>query len=619
MCGIAGIVNTERFDIEQVVVLRDRLVHRGPDSSGIWKSQDERVALAHRRLSILDLSPSGHQPMFSMSGRYAMVFNGEVYNYLELRAELEKLGHVFQSSGDSEVILAAYAEWGEACLPRFNGMFAIAIHDRGNEYHPPSLFFARDRVGKKPLYIAHNGIELAFASELKAIPESMRGSLNLDALNFYLALGYIPDKLCIAEGVMKLPAAHAARYMIDTGELKQWRWWSLPSLNANENSDMDQLLDEAEALMHDSVRLRMRSDVPVGVLLSGGLDSSLVVASAANASSHVKTFTIGFPGSRLDETNYAAIVAQHFGTEHHVLALNEPSLSLLDEMRPLIDEPLADSSLIPSYLVSKLTAEYVKVALGGDGGDELFGGYGDYTTALTDARRLAFFPSFLLRALALVAGQLPTGVRGRNRLYALRGGPYQSLVWGSPYFDAPARKRILSPEVVAALGDRFMAPERFRLGLFEQGQDPVDSMTRTHFGSILPDDFLVKVDRASMAVGLEMRCPLLDYRLIDFAFGRLPSIWKVKGSESRRLQKKLGQRWLPAQLDIERKQGFSIPLDEWLRRSQGKELKEIKGQLPSVINKKEIDALLAGHMKGRANGSRIFSLIMLGLALANFL
>lgn len=617
MCGITGIASLEHFDIKRVTELRDRLTHRGPNSSGIWKSSDGHVALAHRRLSILDLSPSGHQPMLSASGRYTMVFNGEVYNYLELRTELEKLGHVFYSSSDSEVVMSAYAEWGEACLPRFNGMFAIAIHDRGNEQEPASLFFARDRVGKKPLYIAHNKTSLAFASELKAIPIKMRGNLNLDALNFYLALGYIPDTLCIAEGVTKLPPAHAARYLIDTGEFKQWRWWSLPPLKADPGADIEQLLDEAEALLHDAVRLRLRSDVPVGVLLSGGLDSSLVVASAAHASTHVKTFTIGFPGSRLDETDYAAIVARYFGTEHHVLPLREPSLSVLEELAPLIDEPLADSSLIPAYLVSKLTAQQVKVALGGDGGDELFGGYGDYTTALNDARCLSLVPPFLLRWLALAAGQLPTGIRGRNRLYALQGGPYQSLVWGSPYFDAPARKRILSPEIVTMLGDRFMAPELFRLELFEQGQDPVDSMTRTHFGSILPDDFLVKVDRASMAVGLEMRCPFLDKRLVDFAFARLPSTWKVQGNESRRLQKKLGQRLLPPQLNIERKQGFSIPLDEWLRNSKCKELEEVRGGLPSIINQKEVDALLAGHAKGRANGSRIFALIMLGIAIKN--
>lgn len=618
MCGIFGLVNIKSsVDISAVTTYRDKISHRGPDDSGVWQSLDKRVAFGHRRLSILDLSAAGRQPMLSPSGRYAMVFNGEVYNYLELRIELEQLGHHFCGSGDSEVILAAYVEWGEACLARFNGMFAIVIYDSGDLNTPASIFFARDRAGKKPMYIARRGDCLSFASELKAIPKAMRGGVSLHALNFYLALGYIPHALCIADGVTKLPPAHAARFIIDSGDYQQWRWWSLPLLEATGAENIDELLEEAEALIHDAVRLRLRSDVPVGVLLSGGLDSSLVVASAAHASTKVKTFTIGFPGSHLDETDYASIVARYFGTEHYVLALPEPSLSVLDEFATLIDEPLADSSLIPSYLVSKLTVGYVKVALGGDGGDELFGGYSSYTTAMMDAARFGWMPQFLLKGAALAAGQLPTGMRGRNRLYALRGGVYESLVWGTPYFDAPARRRILSTEALALLGNDFMAPELFRLGLLTEGRDPVDSMTRTDFGSVLPDDYLVKVDRASMAVGLEMRCPLLDYRLVELAFSRLPSVWKVLGKESRRLQKRIGHRLLPPQLNIERKQGFSIPVNEWLRTSHGVELREMATSLPISINQSEVDNLLTGHAKGRNNGGRLFALIMLAHSVRN--
>lgn len=618
MCGIVGRVDL-RGNVNSTLVeqSRDRLAHRGPDDAGIWISPCGRVALGHRRLSILDLSVSGHQPMVSACGRYVIAFNGEVYNYVELRTELETLGHRFIGSGDTEVVLASYVEWRERCLTRFNGMFAIAILDQGSEDVPASLFLARDRAGKKPLYVSRDSVGVAFASELKAIPSTMRGELNLGALNHYLALGYVPGDLCIASGVTKLPPAHAARYWLNGGAFEQWRWWCLPAFVPEFGRDRELLADEAESLLHDAVRLRLRSDVPVGVLLSGGLDSSLVVASAAHATTRVKTFTIGFPGSRLDETNYAAIVARHFDTEHHVLELPEPSLSVLDELAPLIDEPLADSSIIPSYLVSKLTVGHVKVALGGDGGDELFGGYGDYTTAMRDAAHLGWLPEWLLKGVALAAGKLPTGMRGRNRLYSLRGGPYQSLVWGSPYFDGPARRRILSPEAVNQLGHDFMAPERFRLGLFLQGRDPVDSMTRTHFGSILPDDFLVKVDRASMAVGLEMRCPLLDYRLVDFAFGRLPSQWKVSGLEGRRLQKRLGQRLLPPQLDIERKQGFSIPVNDWLRGGDAGRLTGLERKLPQYIDSREVQRLISGHSSGRANGGRLFSLLMLDIAHRN--
>lgn len=618
MCGIIGLLGTGAAHSESFDAWRDRLHHRGPDDAGTWVSSCGRAMLGHRRLSILDLSAAGHQPMVSACGRYVIVFNGEVYNFVELRSELEASGYVFNGSGDTEVVLAAFVRWGEACLSRFNGMFAFAVFDRGDASTPATLFLARDRAGKKPLYIARQGDSLAFASELKAIPESMRGAVSPDALNHYLALGYVPGALCIVKGVEKLPPGHAARYRLDSGAFSAWRWWQLPRLDADEDVPVEQLVDEAEALLHDAVRLRLRSDVPVGVLLSGGLDSSLVVASAAHASSSpIKTFTIGFPGSRLDETGYAEIVARHFGTDHHVLPLPEPSLAVLDELAPLIDEPIADSSLLPAYLVSKLTVGHVKVALGGDGGDELFGGYGDYTTAMADAARFGWVPPAAFRAGAGLAGLLPPGVRGRNRLSALRGGPFQSLVWGTPYFDAAARRRLLSNDLLDALGDRLMAPELFRLGLFQTGQDPVDAMTRTHFGSILPDDFLVKVDRASMAVSLELRCPLLDMRLIEFCFSRVPSRWKVQGREGRRLQKLLGERLLPRQLDIERKQGFSIPLNEWLRGGDAPRTRHLASDLPRWFKPGEIDALRAGHASGRANGGRLFALMMLDLACRN--
>lgn len=620
MCGINGLASRSAEACSNgFEAMRDRLRHRGPDDAGTWRSSCGRVRMGHRRLSILDLSPAGHQPMLSVSGRFAMVFNGEIYNYVELRLELERLGHCFNSSGDSEVILAAYAEWGQDCLKRFNGMFAIAIYDHGEGKTPASIFFARDRAGKKPLYIARSNDGIAFASELKAIPECFRGGLNPEALNFYFALGYIPAEHCILDGVCKLPPAHAARYVIDSGKFDQWRWWSLPQLVPSGTVGVDGLLDEAESLLHDAVRLRLRSDVPVGVLLSGGLDSSLVVASASRAAAHIKTFTIGFPGSRFDETSYADIVARHFGTEHHVLPLPVPTLSVLDELAPFIDEPIADSSIMPTYLVSKLTAQHVKVALGGDGGDELFGGYNDYTTACIDHERLKYVPGFVFEAASKLAGALPTGLRGRNRVYALRGGPYQSLVWGSPYFDEPARKRILPSDMVGGLGNGFLSPELFRLALFNTGCDPVDAMTRTHFGSILPDDFLVKVDRASMAVALEMRCPLLDVRLIEFAFGRLPSEWKVVGAEGRRLQRMLGARLLPSELNVNRKQGFSIPLDDWLRSTGEQGLMRSLEVLHDFVNMNEVRRLVRGHLNGRANGSRLFALMMLAISLKNIL
>lgn len=617
MCGIVGKagLNTQ-IDSKLVAVMRDRLTHRGPDADGLWSSTDGRVVLGHRRLSILDLSATGHQPMQSHCKRYVIVYNGEVYNYQELRYELELNGQRFTGSSDTEVILAAYIFWGKKCVSHFNGMFSFVIYDSGTISEPKRLFFARDRVGKKPFYYQYNANGFAFASELKALDTSE--GMDLFALNYYLALGYVPADLCIAKGIAKLPPAHAGEYMLDTGKCHTWRYWLLPAYAPVTDVCIEDLIDEAETLLQDSVRLRLRSDVPVGVLLSGGLDSSLIAACAARATSGpIKTFTISFPGTRYDESQYANVVAQHFATEHHVLELPTPTLAALYDFAPFIDEPLADSSIIPAFLVSLLTAQHVKVALGGDGGDELFGGYSDYRVAMRDAHRLGWIPMSLFSMFSALASKLPAGVKGRNRISALRGGPFQSLVWGSPYFDSGLRKRILSHDCMSTLGSAYESPEMWRLALFETGIDPIQSMTKTHFGSILPDDFMVKVDRASMAASLELRAPLLDVRMVEFAFEKIPSHWKVQSGETRRLQKCLAQRLLPKELDLERKQGFSIPLNEWLRSSGGAEIKQVRHYLPSCIDQCEVDGLLKGHAAGRANGGRLFALLMLALASKN--
>jgi len=617
MCGIYGLIDfrnpVEHAELQQRSML---LAHRGPDDSGTWVSAEKTVGLAHRRLSIIDLSPAGHQPMASDDGRYRIVYNGEIYNFCDLRYELEKVGCRFRGRSDTEVVLAAYQVWGEECLKRFNGMFALTIYDAGAGNESPSLFLARDRAGKKPLYYRLDGQRFQFSSELKAIAGG--GSLNLTALNHYLALGYVPDGQSLAAEVYKLPPAHAARLSLPSLHLTTWRYWELPINTADPSDDGEELAHRVQALLEDSVRLRLISDVPLGVLLSGGLDSSLVAAAAVSQSSEsIKTFTISMPGSRLDESAYARRIADFLGTEHHVLEADSLSLSVIDDLAPFVDEPLADSSLIPSFLVSQLTRCHVKVALGGDGGDELFGGYLDYPVSLADEQRLGNMPRGLLRTAAQAVARLPAGIRGRNRIASLRGGPLQQMIWGSPYFDLELRRRILAPQSVAELDGVLDTPEQWLLSLFRIGNDPVDCMTRTHFGSILPDDFLVKVDRSSMANSLEVRTPFLDYRLIEFAFGSIPSAWKVQDGETRRIQRILARRMLPPDFDMSRKQGFSIPLDDWLRADRCKKVREYISYLPEFIERKEIENLIVGEMKGRTNGSRLFALIMLGIALKN--
>ncbi len=617
MCGIYGAYSSRGdLRVDDLTAHRDRLLHRGPDDGGTWVSADGRLGLAQRRLSIIDLSQGGHQPMMSADSRFVIVFNGEIYNYREIRAALKSQGAVFASDSDTEVLLQAYVTWGESCLERLNGMFAFAVFDQGAAQTPPSLFFARDRAGEKPFYYAHETGYFSFASEVKALTRT--GQIDLQALNHYLSLGYVPGDMCLFAGVNKLAPAHCGRLDLASGAVSIRRYWSLPTHQPAASVEGEALAQEAGALIEDSVRLRLVADVPVGVLLSGGLDSSLVVAAAARVSSTpVETFTVALPGSALDEAHHAQKVASFFGTRHHVLPLDKPSLSLLDGLAPYIDEPIADSSILPAWLVFGLARKKVTVALGGDGGDELFGGYSDYMTSYADARRWGAVPAPMLRGLATAAALLPAGVRGRNRLSSLRGGPFQQLIWGRPYFDSSLRRRILKPAAAELLGTALEAPEQFLLARFNQGADPLDAMTRTHFGSVLPDDFLVKVDRASMMHSLEVRAPMLDHRLIEFTFGRVPSHWKVSGTESRRLQRLLAKQWLPQDLDVNRKQGFSIPINEWLREEGEAGLMARMGGLPDIINMEEVQRLVRGHIAGRANGGRLFSLIMLAIAMRN--
>lgn len=617
MCGITGLVDKNGYyEANHFDGLLRLLTHRGPDDRGTWTSACGRIRLGHTRLSILDLSMAAHQPMVSLCGKYIIVFNGEIYNFRELRSELEQSGLKFTGTGDTEVALAAYIKWGAACLKRFNGMFAFAVYQQSIGDKPASLFLARDRAGEKPLYYSNvNGV-FRFASEIKAL--HIGGELDLFALNFYLALGYVPHHLCLFKGASKLPPAHFALVNMDTGELAIECYWTLPENRPVTNVDGPELAEEAGELIEDSVRLRLVADVPVGILLSGGLDSSLIVAAAAQVSSHpIKTFTMTLPGSSLDEAHHAKQVSNYFGTQHHVLAMNHLSLNLLDGFAPFVDEPIADSSILPAWLVFGLARNEVTVGLGGDGGDELFGGYSDYTTSLMDAQRWNWVPPPLMCTIAKAAAFLPAGMRGRNRLASLRKGPMQQLIFGGAYFDSKLRSRLLKPGVVSELGAGIEAPEYFLLQLFNQGTDDLDRMTRTHFGSILPDDFLVKVDRTSMAHSLELRTPFLDHRLIEFAFGKVPSEWKVSMGESRRLQRILAKKWLPPDFCINRKQGFSIPINEWLRTEGEKGLMARMEGLPDVILMDNVRKLVRGHMLGRANGGRLFALIMLSIAMRN--
>ena len=609
MCGIAGVATASgAIAMDVLTCMRDVQRHRGPDDEGLWRAADGTVALAHRRLSIIDLSEGGHQPMADAGDDAHIVFNGEIYNYREVREELRRLGHEFRSASDTEVILAAYREWDAGCLDRLNGMFALAIYDRRTR----RVFAARDRAGEKPLFYRHAAGAFSFASELKALladPACPR-RLDLDALESYLAFGYVPHDQCIIHGVRKLPQGHALVYDIPGDTLRVWPYWTLPEPAATaEPASAEELTERLERALLESVRLRLIADVPVGIMLSGGIDSSLVTAMAARTAGRVKTFTISFPGhGSYDEAPYARIVADHFGTDHTVLEGEPANVDLLPQLARQYDEPLADSSMVPTYLVSRLIRREATVALGGDGADELFGGYPHHSWVQSQARVRALIPAPVGRALRPAAtALLPVGMRGRNYLVGLTGDRAFAVSQFNQFFDPATRHQLLAP-----LGAD--APERFKASLGPRHGTALQQVTATDFRSYLVDDILVKVDRASMLTSLEVRAPWLDPAIIDLAFAHVPDRLRATAHERKILPRRLASRLLPPSLDLTRKQGFSLPLGAWFKGEWGSFFRDaLSGGHPSIFNRTVIDRLLAGQERGRSNTQRLFALAMFEL------
>ena len=610
MCGIVGVASgASAFDPDMVARMRDTLCHRGPDDHGLWADPTGRVALGHRRLSIIDLA-GGHQPMADASDELQLVFNGEIYNYQALRGELTGLGHRFQTAGDTEVILAAYREWGTRCVERFNGMFALALYDRPRR----RLFGARDRAGEKPFFYRESAGTFAFASELKALlaAPSCPRSVDQASLEAYLAFGYVPHDHCILRGIRKLPQGHALVYDVDTGVSRTWAYWSLPRPIAGDPASDEDLVDSLETTLLEAVRLRLIADVPVGIMLSGGVDSSLVTAMAARVASRVKTFTISFPGQGVyDEAPYARLVAEHFGTDHVVLEAQPATVDLLPQLARQYDEPLADSSMVPTYLVSRLIRREATVALGGDGADELFGGYPHHSWIQSQAQLRKMIPASVGRALRPAAtALLPTGMRGRNYVVGLTGDRAFGVSQFNQYFDPAMRRRLLAP--LGAGGSD--APEQFKASLVPADATPLQQATIADFRSYLVDDILAKVDRASMLTSLEVRAPWLDPAVIDLAFGRTPDRLRATASERKILPRRLAARLLPPSLDLTRKQGFSLPLSAWFKGQWGDFFRDVlAGPEQTTFDRRTVDGLIAGQLKGRSNTQRLFALAMFEL------
>jgi asparagine synthase (glutamine-hydrolysing) len=608
MCAIIGVASRHTItDREWLSSGCAAMIHRGPDDGGLWWSTSGDVGLAHRRLSIIDLSPGGHQPMHDEVNQLSIVFNGEIYNYVDLRDILRAKGHTFRTQSDTEVILAAYSEWGVECLSHFNGMFAIALYDERRK----RLFLARDRAGEKPLFYSTRGAQLRFASELKGLlaDPAFSREVNPEALDCYLAMGYVPGEACILQGVHKLPPAHALTFDVASGKTNIWRYWHLPAPPNVDGSDEELLVEELETLLADSVRRQLVADVPVGVLLSGGVDSSLVTAMAARASSRVKTFTVGLEGyEKYDEAHFARLVANHFGTEHIELQAGNTSPDILNLLARQYDEPLIDSSMVPTFLVSQLVRQHCTVALGGDGADEMFGGYEQHRRSLLLKSKVGRIPLGVRKLLAATGeAALPTGFRGRNWIRALAVDFETELPSVNSHFGPRERRALLGP-------DWRTPADQVRERRIPSVPDLLQRDTRMDFENYMPEDILVKVDRASMLASLEMRAPFLDFRIAEFAFGKVPSRLKANSTERKILLKRLCEKVLPPQFNANRKQGFSIPLPGWLKAGPWRDfVSDVLLDPKSTFDRRVVNNLIEGHGRHRNNSERLFGLTMFEL------
>lgn len=575
MCGIAGILIAPHADprlLAAAGAMNESLRHRGPDGGDIWSDEGSGIALGHRRLAIIDLSDAGCQPMLSHGGNLALTSNHEVYNFLEMRPELEGLGHRFRGHSDTEVMLASFESFGiEASLRRFDGMFAFGLWDRARR----ELHLARDRLGKKPLYVALVPGALLFASELKALRQfpDFHPTVDPAALEMVLRQGWVPDRLCIYRNVFKLPPGtmltlRAADLDALTSEQMRARarpWWSLADAVGAPRAQVDPAEAEAELdqLLRRAVRARMLADVPLGAFLSGGIDSSAVVAlMQAQSSRPVRTFTIGFDEVGYDEAAYAARVARHLGTEHTELRVTAAEArAVIPELPHIWDEPFADESQIPTLLVSRLARRHVTVALSGDGGDESFGGYARHFTAPRLAQVLGI-PIGLRRTVGLLGpGMLERIVRATAPLRRMGGDGARKI---ARVLDASDDAELYAR--LTAICDRpaMLTPRGASIDSVPDLPDLASRMMYRDTIGYLPGDVLVKLDRASMSIGLEGRCPLLDHHVVEFAWG-LPTEFKVRGGKGKWLLRRVLGRYVPEALFERPKAGFNVPIGTWLR------------------------------------------------------
>jgi len=627
MCGIAGLFHLttpKPVDPARVERMCDAMVHRGPDGAGVWTAPG--VGLGHRRLSIIDLAGSP-QPMHAADGRAVIVFNGEIYNYRELRTELAARGAVFRTDGDTEVILAAWQQWGPACLARLNGMFAFALYDVGQR----TLFLARDRLGVKPLhYAALSDGSLAFASELKGLLAHplLRREIDPLAVEDYLAWGYVPDHRAILKGVHKLPAGHYLLLRHGSPLPAPVRWWEPSFADRRRESAADL---EAELLHHlrEAVRSRMAADVPLGAFLSGGVDSSSVVALMAEMSgSPVKTCSIGFAEAGLDESAYARQVANRFATDHHARAVSPDDFGAIGQLAAMFDEPFADASALPTWRVCQLARETVTVALSGDGADEALAGYRRQRFHRHEDRLRQLLPQGLraplfggLGAIWPKADWAPRPLRAKTTLLALSEPADAAYARALAVTTPDQRDRLYSPEFQRLRRDYRAEQPLLETMAHAPARSALDRAQYADLTFWLPGDILTKVDRTSMAVSLEAREPLLDHRLVEFA-ARLPEGLRIRGTQGKWLMKQAMRRYLPEDILMRPKQGFVTPIAQWLRGPLAPAARAIAGSTTLArtgwLDPAAVAGMAEAHIAGRSDHSRLlWQLLMLDRSLTH--
>jgi asparagine synthase (glutamine-hydrolysing) len=622
VCGIAGIVGRQGEVIDPADVHRmcQTIVHRGPDDEGVYSHG--YVGLGMRRLSIIDLA-GGKQPIHNEDGSVWVVFNGEIYNFPELRGELEGRGHRFYTHSDTEVIVHLYEEMGADCVKKLRGMFAIALYDTKQDV----LLLARDRLGKKPLHYALHQGRLLFGSEIKTIlalhPEL--AEVDSEGLLQYFYFGYIHDPRTAFQHIRKLPAGHLMEFR--GGEMRIRQYWDLPEYGTHPAISEDECLEELERRLEEAVRIRLISDVPLGALLSGGVDSSIIVALMARTSAKpVKTFSIGFRAEEFNESEYARLVAERFGTEHHELVLEPDLEETLTYLSGMMEEPFGDSSMLPTYYVCRMARRHVTVALSGDGGDELFAGYDRYLVAM---ERPKFDP--LQRWLGpiyrdRVHGLIPAGMYGKNLAWNASLNDRDRYLDGISFFPALHRERDLFTqeylESAARLPDPLMEWQRLYDGA--PARDRLSRLLYLDTKTYLNSDILTKVDRMSMATSLEVRVPMLDHEFVEWVTS-LPVDWKFRAGTRKRILKKLAERLgIPSALLHRKKQGFQMPLVEWMRSERKTQfwgaLLEPRTLQRGYFKPEAVRSLIDEHLRGRRNRSGLlWRMLVLELWQRNFI